>query len=422
MDAQCGEALKELEAAGLADDTIVFYYGDHGSGMPRSKRWPYNSGLHVPLIVHIPEKWRHLATDDYQPGGKCARLTSFVDMAPTLLSLIGADIPDHMQGHAFLGPKATKPQPYIYGFRGRMDERYDMVRTITDGRYVYIRNFMPHRTYGQYISYMFQTPTTRVWKEMYDAGELNAAQSTFWEPKRAEELYDLVNDPDEVMNLAYDQDYTDIRKELSEKLSHHMSKILDLGFVPEYRNATYGGPKSPYDRVRKYGRYSASTFDGAAEAVLSQDASPGMIAAYLEESGRFSPYEDVALYWGATGALVQGGDCFEANREALRKVATEEISESGSGIAKIVAAEALGTHGNKDDVKLAIDVLIKHADLNSNDVYTAMMALNSLDYLDEKAAPVKDQIAALPQQHSSVNGRMKAYIKNLINKTLADLE
>ncbi len=130
MDAQAGQRLKELEEAGLADETIIFFYGDHGSGMPRSKRWPYDSGLHVPLIVHVPDKFRELAPKDYQPGGATDRLVAFVDLAPTLLSLAGVKPPEWMQGHAFLGRFEAPPQKYLFGFRGRMDERYDMVRSV----------------------------------------------------------------------------------------------------------------------------------------------------------------------------------------------------------------------------------------------------------------------------------------------------
>lgn len=122
-DADAGVRLKELAAAGLAEDTIVFYYGDHGSGMPCSKRWPSNSGLHVPMVVYFLQKWRHLAPKEYQPGGKSDRLVSFVDLAPTVLSLAGIKPPAAMQGHAFAGPFQTEPQPYLYGARGRMDER-----------------------------------------------------------------------------------------------------------------------------------------------------------------------------------------------------------------------------------------------------------------------------------------------------------
>ena len=148
-------------------------------------RFLYNSGLHVPLIVYVPEKWKHLAPKDYKAGGKADRLVGFIDFAPTLLSLAGIKPPAHMQGFAFMGKHAAPPQPYIYGFRGRMDERYDMVRTVRDQRYIYIRNYMPHKIYGQHVAYMFQTPTTQKWHDLYHAGKLNAAQSHFWKTKPA---------------------------------------------------------------------------------------------------------------------------------------------------------------------------------------------------------------------------------------------
>lgn len=153
MDRQCGDAIEELSNAGLDDDTIIVYYGDHGSGMPRSKRWPYNSGLQVPLIVYVPDKWRHFAPPDYKSGGSSDRLVSFYDLAPTLLSVCGVDPPAHMHGGPFMGQKehiAAEPQ-YAFGFRGRMDERYDLVRVVRDKRYVYMRHYMPHKIYGQYI-------------------------------------------------------------------------------------------------------------------------------------------------------------------------------------------------------------------------------------------------------------------------------
>lgn len=211
MDAMAGSQLRQLEEDGLDGDTIVFFYSDHGSGMPRSKRWPYDSGLHVPLMVHIPEKWKHLAPKEYRPGGTTDRLVSFVDLAPTLLSLAGIPKPAHYQGHAFLGRHAEPEQPYLYGFRGRMDERYDLVRSVRDKRYIYIRNYMPHRIYGQHIDYMFQTPTTRKWKALYDEGKLDDAQKRFWETKPAEELYDLESDRDEVRNLAESGAHREIR-------------------------------------------------------------------------------------------------------------------------------------------------------------------------------------------------------------------
>ncbi len=180
VDADAGARLREIEQAGLASDTIVFYYADHGSGMPRSKRWTGNSGLQVPLVVCFPERWRHLAPREYQPGGQSDRLVNFVDFAPTLLSLVGVQPPAWMQGHAFAGPFQTAPPALLFGERGRMDERFDSVRSVTDGRYVYLRNFYPHVSQAQHVDYQFMTPTTRVWRDWFDRGLTNDAQSIFW--------------------------------------------------------------------------------------------------------------------------------------------------------------------------------------------------------------------------------------------------
>src|SRR5262249_37148645 len=171
-DADAGKRLKELDDAGLTEDTIVFYWADHGSGMPRSKRWPCDSGPHGPLVVYIPTRFRHLAPPEYLPGGQSARLVSFVDLAPTVRALAGIQPPEWMQGNAFLGRDIKPRQPFLHGFRGRMDERYDPVRSVTDGRYVYLRNYLPQKIYGQHIDYMFQTPTTQVWKRLHDQGKL----------------------------------------------------------------------------------------------------------------------------------------------------------------------------------------------------------------------------------------------------------
>ena len=272
MDATVGERLRELEEAGLADDTIIFYYGDHGSGMPRSKRWPYNSGLNVPLVVHIPEKFKHLAPREYKVGGKSDRLVGFVDFPATLLSLAGIKPPEQFQGYAFMGAHAAPEQSYIYGFRGRMDERYDMVRSVRNKRYIYIRNYMPHKIYGQYIQYMFQTPTTALWKKMYDAGELSPPQTYFWETKPSEELYDLQNDRDEVNNLAGSSEHQQVLKELRTAQEELALKIRDVGFLPEHDIHARSADSTPYEFGHDEAQYPLKRVMRAAGAASSLDA------------------------------------------------------------------------------------------------------------------------------------------------------
>ena len=200
MDTQVGQILKQLSDDGLADSTIVFYYSDHGGVLGRSKRFMYESGTRVPLIIHFPKMYQNLAPS--APGTRTDRIVSFVDFAATLLSLAGVPVPEYMQGKAFLGPEQQAPREYAYNFRGRMDERMDLSRAVRDKQYRYIRNYMPHRIYGQYMEYLWRAPSMRSWEREYKAGHLNAIQSKFWEPKPAEELFDVKADPDNVHNLA----------------------------------------------------------------------------------------------------------------------------------------------------------------------------------------------------------------------------
>ena len=140
-----------MEQDGLTEDTIIIVTSDHGCGVARYKRMPYDSGLHVPMIMVFPEKYRHLAPKDYVPGGRSDRLIGTIDLAPTMLSLAGIKPPDFYQGHAFAGEHEAPPRSYLHGMRGRMDERYDLMRSTRDKRYVYIRNYNPHKIYGQHV-------------------------------------------------------------------------------------------------------------------------------------------------------------------------------------------------------------------------------------------------------------------------------
>ena len=231
MDAQVGKVLQDLKARGLADNTIVFYYSDHGGILGRSKRFLYESGLRVPLIIRFPEKYAHLAPS--APGTRTDRVVSFVDFAPTVLSLAGVAVPDYMQGNAFLGEQEAAPSEYAFAFRGRMDEAYDMARSVRDKRFRYTRNYMPHRIYGQYLQYLWRAPSMASWQAAYEAGELNEAQSAFWEPKPPEELYDVTTDPHNVRNLADDPQYQADLERLRGAEAAWVRRIRDAGFLPE---------------------------------------------------------------------------------------------------------------------------------------------------------------------------------------------
>src|SRR5262249_44630307 len=213
----------------------------------RSKRSPMNSGLHVPLIVRVPPPLRDLVPKDYAAGGSSEELVSFVDLAPTMLSLAGLKPPEWMQGRAFLGPNRQPEPPYLYGFRGRMDERYDLIRSVRDHRYVYVRNYLPHIPAGQHNAYMFETPTTRVWKKLFDEGKLNGAQRLFREPPQPEELVDLKKEKDQVHNLAGSAPHQDPLPRVRKAEQEWVQKVRDVGFLPEGEIHSRSKASTPYE-------------------------------------------------------------------------------------------------------------------------------------------------------------------------------
>jgi uncharacterized sulfatase len=407
-DAEAGEHLDDLAEAGLTEDTIVFYYADHGSGMPRNKRWPRESGLHVPLVVYIPDKFKELRSPDYKVGGSSERLVSFVDFAPTVLSLVGIKPPDWMQGHAFLGKFQASPQPYLFGFRGRMDERYDMVRCVTDGRYVYIRNYRPDLIYGQHLAYMWETPTTRVWEKLFQEGKLNEAQSAFWKTKPPEELYDLSNDPDEVKNIAGEASEAGLKENLRGALAEHTARIRDVGFLPEGEMHRRWAA-SPYDLGHDPKKYPFERIYAMAELA-------SMLAPALPQlrSG-LSDSDDAVRWWAVLGHRMRGAEAVKADHDDLVKAMKDTSPD-----VRVAAAEVLARYGESSDLQPALAVLIDASDWSHNDVFTVMAALNAIDGLGDKAASLKPALAKLPRKGDTPDGRYAEYPTRLFQALLGE--
>jgi len=408
MDRQVGLKIEDLEKAGLADETIIFFFGDNGSGMPRSKRWPYESGLRVPLIVVIPEKYRHLAPPDYTPGGKSSRLVSFMDFAPTLLSLAGNKPPSWMDGRPFMGP----PHEYIFGFRGRMDERLDLVRSVRDSRYIYIRNYMPHKIYGQHIAYMFQTPTTRVWKQLFEEGKLNAVEARFWQPKPLEELYDLQQDPDEVNNLAGSPAHQDVLNRMRRVLRDWLLKSRDAGFLPEDEIHSRATGSTPYEMARDDKRYPLARVLDAADAASSLDS--GAIPSL--KSG-LADSDSAVRYWSALGLLMRGQQTVRQCRDLLAKAL-----EDKAPAVRIVAAEALGRFGEPAEQQKALEVLLALAPQDKNGPYVSIQALNALESLGPLAKSGLDIIKQSGKPAPSAPGRASSYSARLVEHLLETLQ
>jgi len=238
MDEQAGKILQQLEEDGLSDDTIVWFWGDHGRGLPRCKRWIYDSGIRVPLLIRVPEKLRSITMPKYpdavKPGTVNDELVAFIDFAPTMLSLAGVEIPSHIQGQAFLGSQKAKLREYVFAARDRMDDAYDLIRAVRDKRFKYIRNYMPHLTRGQDIEYMNRMPTMQEMRRLNAEGKLKGPQKQYFEEtKPVEELYDTRNDPYEVSNLAGNPKCRDVLERMRKVHAEWASETGDIGLIPE---------------------------------------------------------------------------------------------------------------------------------------------------------------------------------------------
>lgn len=416
MDAKVGHALDELKNAGLADSTIVFYYGDHGSGMPRSKRWPFNSGLQVPLVVHVPDAYRDLAPADYVPGGMTDRLVSFVDLAPTAISLSATEPPANMQGTPLMGTFEEAPKHLLFGFRGRMDERIDMVRSCTDGRFVYLRHFYPDRPYLKHVAYMFETPTTRIWKEMFDAGQLNETQSQFWKKKPVENLFDLQSDPDEVNDLAASPANQAKLAELRDATRQWMRSTRDLGLLTEAEMHRRTHDVAP----RMYALSDEFAVDELMSAAWqASDAWHACDDEVIANLAQLCDSDDSGVrYWGARGLSLG----IESHRNALSAktvlAATQrqaELLTDSNQSVRLAAAEGLIQMEDESMQIAAAKELMRLANLPDDGYFIGIAALNVIDGHRERVRDASGQsFEGLGHHRSKPPRRGGDYIDRLL--------
>jgi len=330
MDRMVGQRLRELEESGLAEETIVLFCSDHGGMLARSKRYIYNVGTRVPLIIRFPRKWQHLAPAP--PGSAVDRLVSFVDIPKTLLSICGAPVPRLMQGRIFLGPEA------------------EPARAVTDGRWYYIRNFMPHRPRGYDSWYGYQVQANwRAWRAHFEAGRCNAVQSQFYRPKPAVEFFDLQADPWQVTNLADRPEHQQRIRQMEQELDRWMIATRDVGLVPEPLFYDLVGPDKPFKTLYEFAQSEQYPVERLLQVAKT---------ASLGERRRVDEY------------LVRT----EQSRvqDALKRMMTGDPLAGN----RIMAAQALARCGGAD---AAFDVLRKEA-LEATNGYVFLFALNALQY------------------------------------------
>ena len=335
MDKQIGDWLAEIDDAGLRENTIVIYYSDHGGVLPRAKRYIYDTGTHVPMIVRVPKKWMKNAPG--LPGSTSGRPVSFVDLAPTALSLAGVDIPQGMQGRAFLGQQKQEAAPYVFLFGQRFDARMlRFVRAVTDGQYRYIRNFNPHRHRGILAGYPHSQSGWRSFYALQQAGKTDAAQSSFWKvPQPVEELYDTRNDPWEVTNLAGDPAHAKRLETMRAATFETMKNIRDTGLVPEAMYNRISEKGTVYDYVHN------KNFPYEKVLKLAVTACDGDLQALAELQKVMKSTHPVLRYWGAVGCTIRGNNAASAS-ELL-----QSLLRDPEPAVQLAAAEALVAVGER---------------------------------------------------------------------------
>jgi N-sulfoglucosamine sulfohydrolase len=343
LDTQVGKLLDELHAFGLTDNTIIFYYGDHGGILPRGKRYLEDTGVRVPMLVHVPEKWRSLSP--FKPGERIDEPVAFVDLAPTLLSLVGLERPAQMQGRAFLGTKrvAPKPDDMVFLYADRFDEIYGMRRGITDGRWKYIRCFTPYQPAAPYSSYQFKQAGWSAWRKAWRDGSLKGPFSQLWEaPQRFERLYDTRSDPFELKDLAGDPVHAERLAGMRGQLENKMIEVSDSGIIqePMFSELSPGKPIADYLSGRKQ--------DIPAWVSFAFLASSSHLKNLPELTKGLSSPDPIIRYWAAQGCLI-----LEKAAAPAAEALTALLDDPNSAV-RVSAAQALHAMGQTEKGKAAL--------------------------------------------------------------------
>ena len=395
MDSWAGSLIKEIKDQGLYEDTIIFFWSDHGVGLPRAKRWLYHSGTHVPLIVRIPG----------QLAGKVDhQLVSSIDFGPTVLNLAGIKVHDKLQGRAFLGKNLSAPRKYVFGARDRMDERYDIIRAVFDGRFRYIRNFEPLKPYYQYMNTPEKGATMREIRRAEKESSLTAAGKLFSSIKKpVEELYDVKTDPHEINNLASDSKYLSKIKLMRNVMSNWQSTIGDIGLIPEAeieiqekqsgsRFEIMNGKESDSNHIQQLVNVATKASEG--------------ISALDDLISASTSNDPVIRYWAITGI----GNIGKNAGEVAKKISIDAIKDDSPSV-RIAAARAVAKFGEIDS---ALELLKN--ELKSPHQWGRLATAIVIDEMGEDARPLVDDLKKVLKIRQP-----NKYIIRVANRALNDL-
>lgn len=336
VDRVVGQIIDELEEAGELENTFVFYFGDHGGVLPRSKGYLYEAGLHVPLVVRIPKNFQSLSGRELNT--RTNGFVEFVDFGPTTLELAGINPPSGIDGKPFLGAAVDADTVDLrnetFGYADRFDEKYDLVRSLRQGKYKYIRNFEPFYPDGMQNNYRYKALAYSEWRQLHANGKLNAIQSQFFQPKPVEALHDLEADPHETNNLAAQREHSDRLMKMRSRLAARMKEMPDLSLISEA--ILVDQMSDPVGFGQQNRELIADLIDTANFALLSFDNAE----AALQESLKSD--DPLVRYWAIVAC-----SSFGQHAQTLLPIVQQSLNDTESLVA-MRAAEFVAIAGNRD--------------------------------------------------------------------------
>ncbi|NOX53031.1 MAG: sulfatase-like hydrolase/transferase [Planctomycetes bacterium] len=384
VDQFVGKIVRQLKEDGLLEDTFVFYFGDHGGVLPRSKGYLYETGLHVPLVVRIPKKWQHLV--GIPRGTRVEGFVSFIDFGATVLHLAGVPVPKHFDGRPFLGPGVSlediNRRNQTYGYADRFDEKYDLCRSLRVGRFKYIRNYQAFYPDSLQNNYRYRMLAYQQWRQMYRDGKLNAVQRQFFEPKPVEALFDIESDPYEVRNLAADPAYATVLQQMRQRMQHWVKNLPDLSFFPECE-LVKRGLDDPVRFGRAHADQIARLVDVADLSLRPFAKAKADLEAAMQSSDRWE------RYWAWIAC-----SCFGRRARDLVPAARKALDDT-EPLVRVRAAEFLAIVGATDPRPVLYDTLNA-----TDDPAVATLILNT-------AVFVNDHLKGYPFDVSRLHMKLK---------------
>jgi arylsulfatase A-like enzyme/alkylated DNA nucleotide flippase Atl1 len=403
-DNEVGRIVKMLKDNGDWDNTIVFFFSDHGQGMPRFKTNASRLGHQVPFIIRFPEKWQHLAPA--KKGETLDDLVTFEDLAPTILSLIGIAKPDYMKGRIFLGAQKEITDNIFWGCRDNTDEVTDMGRTVIKGDYVYERIYYPHHPVLQQQAYWNRSPMLVQMRNDYQNKALDPLQASIFNPRVAEYLFNRKTDRWETVNLATDKQYEKILLEMRQINQSKVEKYADLGFLPENVIAQIDKTEAVGDWKIK--NYQVKKYLDVAEMV-------GMGKGFLsKQMNLLADKDSVVRYWAVIGLRNQNAK--DLNKKKLFKVFQSETSE----MVKIELADLfIRLFNDKTQLQYLTDVVTK-----TNNAYAARQAgmrlANYTDLSENIVAQIRNMRKELGERHKEVGYSLTASLSTIVKAKVED--